>query len=365
MLATERRRIPKTDLQLTALGLGTAPLGGMYAAVSLGDGEATVAASINLGLRYFDTAPMYGLGKAEHVLGHTLLKRAETDPNFEFVLSTKVGRLLVSDRPGRHLREAAPKNDLDAGWHGALLFQEYFDYSYDALMRSFDDSQHRLGTPKIDILYVHDIGRATHGVRHERHWSALTSGGGFRALSELRAEGLIKAVGLGVNEWGVVHEALDYVDLDCCLLAGRYSLLEQTALTSLLSLCERRQIGVIIGGAFNSGILVAHAGGHRKFNYGDAPNEVVERVERLRRVCDTFDAELGAAALQFPLAHPAVVSVVVGSRSATEINQAVRWLEQPLADDLWGELKRQDLIEVEAPVPQSLRAPVRHFVEHL
>lgn len=364
MLASERRRILKTDLQLTVLGLGTAPLGGMYAAVSLLDGEATVAASINLGLRYFDTAPMYGMGKAEHVLGHALLKRAEIDPNFEFVLSTKVGRLLVTDRPGRHLREAAPKNDLDAGWHGALPFQEYFDYSYEAIMRSFDDSQHRLGSPIIDILYVHDIGRATHGIRHDRHWSALTSGGGFRALSELRAAGLIKAIGVGVNEWEVVHEALDCVDLDCCLLAGRYSLLEQTALTSLLSLCQRRQIGVIIGGAFNSGILVAHAGGHRKFNYGDVPNDVVERVERLRQVCDKFEVELAAAALQFPLAHPAVVSVLVGSRSAAEIDRAVCWLEQPLADELWDELKRQGLIEAEAPVPQSLRAPGRHFVGH-
>ncbi len=356
MLATERRRIPKTDLKLTVLGLGTAPLGGMYAAVSLLEGEATVTKGINLGLRYFDTAPMYGLGKAEHVLGHTLLKRAEVDANFEFVLSTKVGRLLVTDRPGRHLRETAPKNDLDSGWHGALRFQEYFDYSYDAVMRSFDDSQHRLGMPKIDILNVHDIGRTTHGARHDYHWSALTSGGGFRALTELRAAGLIKAIGLGVNEWQVVREAIDYVDLDCCLLAGRYTLLDQTALTSLLTLCERRQIGVIIGGAFNSGILVAHVGGHHKFNYADAPKDVVERVERLRRVCNTFAVEMPAAALQFPLAHPAVASVIVGSRTAAEIDQAVRWLEQPLADGLWDELKRRGLIEAEAPVPQSSRA---------
>lgn len=362
MLATERRRILKTDLHLSVLGLGTAPLGGMYAAVSLLDGEATVATSINLGLRYFDTAPMYGLGKAEHVLGHALRKRAEIDPNFDYVLSTKVGRLLLTDRPGRHLQEAAAKNSLDAGWHGALPFQEHFDYSYAAIMRSFDDSQHRLGTPKIDILYVHDIGRATHGLRHDHHWNALTSGGGFRALGELRAAGLIKAIGVGVNDWEVVHEVLDCVDLDCCLLAGRYSLLEQTALASLLPLCERRQTGVIIGGAFNSGILAAHVGGHSKFNYGDAPNDVVEKVERLRQVCETFDVETAAAALQFPLAHPAVVSVVVGSRSAAEIDQVVRWFEQPLADDLWDELKHQGLMEAGAPVPQSCRAPDRHFV---
>jgi D-threo-aldose 1-dehydrogenase len=173
----------------------------------------------------------------------------------------------------------------------------------------------------------------------------------------LRAAGLIKASGVGVNEWEVVREVLEYVDLDCCLLAGRYSLLEQTALNSLLTLCERRQIGVVIGGAFNSGILVAHAGGHRKFNYGDAPKNVIERADRLGQVCATFGVELPAAALQFPLAHPAVVSVVVGSRSATEIDQAVRWLEQPLPDGLWDELKRQGLIEAAAPVPQSIRAP--------
>lgn len=357
MLATERRSIPKTDLQLTVLGLGTAPLGGMYAAVPLPVGEATVAQAIDLGLRYFDTAPMYGLGKSEHVLGHALLQRAEADPGFEFVLSTKVGRLLVTDRPGRQLRESAPKNDLDSGWHGAFRFREFFDYGYDAVMRSFDDSQHRLGMPKIDILYVHDIGRTTHGIQHDHHWNALTSGGGFRALGELRAAGLIKAVGLGVNEWEIIRETVDHVDLDCCLLAGRYSLLEQTALTSLLTLCERRRIGVIIGGAFNSGILVAHVGGHRKFNYGDAPNDVLEKVGRLRKVCDTFGVEMSAAALQFPLAHPAVVSVIVGSRSAAEIDQAVRWLEQPLADGLWDELKRQGLIAAEAPVPRSSRMP--------
>jgi D-threo-aldose 1-dehydrogenase len=265
-----------------------------------------------------------------------------------------VGRLLVADRPGRRLRDTAPKNDLDAGWYGALPFEEYFDYSYDAIMRSFDDSQQRLGMRKIDILHVHDIGRATHGAQHDRHWSALTSGGGFRALSELRTSGLIKAIGVGVNEREVVYDVLDCIDLDCCLLAGRYTLLEQTALDSLLKICERRRIGVIIGGAFNSGILAAHAGGHRKFNYGDAPNEVVERVERLRRVCEAYDAPLPAAALQFPLAHPAVVSVVVGSRSVAEIDQAVRWLEQPLADGLWDEFKRQGLIEDGAPVPHSV-----------
>ena len=356
MLATERRSIPRTDLQVTVLGLGTAPLGGMYTAVPLVDGAATVASAINIGLRYFDTAPMYGLGKAEHVLGHSLLGQAEADPSFEFVLSTKVGRLLVTDRPGRCLRETVPKNKLDDGWRGALRFHEYFDYSYDAIMRSFDDSQQRLGMPDVDILYVHDIGRMTHGIEHDRHWNALTSGGGFRALSELRAAGLIKAVGVGVNEWEIVREALDHIDLDCCLIAGRYSLLEQTALNPLLNLCERQQIGVVIGGAFNSGILVAHVGGHRKFNYGDAPHDVIEKVERLRQVCDRFAVEMPAAALQFPLAHPAVVSVIVGSRSAMQVDRAVRWLEQPLADDLWDELKRQGLLEAEAPVPLSSHA---------
>jgi D-threo-aldose 1-dehydrogenase len=225
-------------------------------------------------------------------------------------------------------------------------------------MRSFDDSQHRLGMPKIDILNVHDIGRATHGARHDHHWNALTSGGGFRALSELRAARLIKAIGVGVNEWEVVREALDYVDLDCCLLAGRYTLLEQSALTSLLTLCEQRQIGVIIGGAFNSGILVAHAGRPLQVQLWGRSRKMLSREpSACASVCDTFDVEMPAAALQFPLAHPAVVSVIVGSRSAAEVDQAVRWLEQPLADGLWDELKRQGLIAAEAPVPRSLRAP--------
>lgn len=349
----EQRRMPEPDLTVTALALGTAPLGGMYAPVGLSVGEATVNKALNIGIRYFDTAPMYGMGKAEHVLGHAL-RMVEESTNVDIVVSTKIGRLLVSPRPGRNRAELPPKNDFDSGWQGALPFEEVFDYGYDAVMRSFDDSQQRFGSRHIDILYVHDIGHATHGARHDHHWTALTAGGGFRALSELRDAGLVKAVGVAVNEWEAIRASLDYFPLDCCLLAGRYTLLEQTALSPFLSLCAQHRLSVVIGGAFNSGVLVAHEGGHLKYNYDTVPSTVLATVERIRAVCERFGIPVPAAALQFPLAHPSVVSLLVGARSPAEVEQALLWLHAPIPGELWEVLKQERLIEDEAPLPVAV-----------
>lgn len=192
----------------------------------------------------------------------------------------------------------------------SLPFRPTYDYSYDAILRSFEDGQQRLGIFRIDILYVHDIGRYTHGDRHDRYWAQLTQGGGFRALSELRSSGRIRAVGLGVNEWEVVHDAMQEFDLDVTILAGRYTLLEQKSL-SFLDECVRAKNAIVIAGAFNSGVLV----GNNKFNYEDAPAEIVERVRVLKAACDEFGVPLPAAALQFPMAHSAVVSCVTGAHT--------------------------------------------------
>lgn len=274
---------------------------------------------------------MYGLGRAEHILGDFL--REVATPASEAVVSTKAGRLMVAPRPGR-AAQAAPKNPFDSGWVNGLNFVEVFDYSYDGIMRSFDDSQQRLGRPEIDLIFLHDIGRVTHGDRNEAHWQDLTSGG-FRALEELRAAGVIKGFGLGVNKTAVIETAMAEADLDCCLLAGHYALLDRDG-ADLLDKTARRGVAIVAGGVFNSGIL---AGGDAKFIYVDAPAQVVHRVERLKAICASHGVPLGAAAIQFPLRHPGVTSVVVGARTARTITTSADWFETRIPDALWADIE--------------------------
>jgi D-threo-aldose 1-dehydrogenase len=214
-------------------------------------------------------------------------------------------------------------------------------------MRSYEDSLQRLGTARIDILYVHDIGAMTHADRHAHYWAQLTVGGGFRALTELRESGAVRAIGLGVNEWEIVVDAMNEAALDVVLLAGRYTLLEQTALEPLLNACVRAKTAIVAGGVFNSGVLA----GNGKFNYGDAPAEVIDKVQRLTQVCERFDVPLPAAALQFPFAHPAVVSCLIGARSVAQLQQNIAWLERPIPAAYWRALRDEGLIAVNVPVP--------------
>jgi D-threo-aldose 1-dehydrogenase len=224
------------------------------------------------------------------------------------------------------------------GWAQPLPFRPQFDYSYEGILRSHEESLQRLGLDRVDILYVHDIGRVTHGARHQHYWEQLTQGGGFRALTQLRDEGSVRAIGLGVNEWEVIVDAMEVADIDCALLAGRYTLLEQAAREPLLDRCAQRGIGIVIGGPFNSGILA----GNRKFNYEDAPADIIVRVEAITAVCRDHDAPIQAAALQFPMAHPAVVSCVAGAQSPEQLRQNVDWFAQPLPAALWEALSRQE-----------------------
>ena len=331
MQVSQRRKVTRGGLEVTALGLGCAAFGGLYRAAPLADAHAALQAAWDRGIRYFDTAPMYGLGRAEHILGD-FLRGAATRAS-EAVVSTKAGRLMVAPRPGR-AAQAAPKNPFDSGWVNGLNFVEVFDYSYDGIMRSFDDSQQRLGRPEIDLIFLHDIGRVTHGDRNEAHWQDLTSGG-FRALEELRAAGVIKGFGLGVNETAVIEAAMAEADLDCCLLAGRYTLLDRDG-ADLLDKTARRGVAIVAGGVFNSGIL---AGGDAKFNYVDAPAQVVHRVERLKAICASHGVPLGAAAIQFPLRHLGVTSVVVGARTARTITTSADWFETQIPDALWADIE--------------------------
>jgi len=333
--ASEQIALPRGGLKLSRLGMGCAPIGGLYQAVSETEALAAVDAAWDLGMRYFDTAPYYGFTLSERRLGVALRAR----PRDEYVISTKAGRVLVPDSGVRRG---------DCGWADPLPYRPYYDYSYDGIMRSHDDSLERLGLEHVDILFVHDIGRATHGDMHGPYWRQLT-GGGFRALEELRADGRVRAIGLGVNEWEIVADAMQECALDCTLLAGRYTLLEQAALTPFLADCQREGNAIVIGGPFNSGVLA----GARTFNYADAPADIVRRVEALAAVCREFDTPLPAAALQFPMAHPAVVSCIPGSRDAAQLQQNAAWFDLPIPPALWQALKQRGLIDEQAPVEEG------------
>ncbi len=339
MRASDTRRLKRSGIDLTVLGLGTAPLGGLYAPVPTSDARGAIAAAWDRGIRYFDTAPMYGLGRSEHLAGEFLRDQQQDS----FRISTKVGRLMSFDRPGRTLPPEPPKNEFDSGWHNGLPFREVFDYTYDAILRSYDDSRQRTGLGRLDILFVHDIGRVTHGERHDHHWGQLTTGGGFRALMELKAAGLIAGFGLGVNEWEVIRDAMQEADLDVSMLAGRFSLLDDSSVETFLPLARKHEVDLVIAGVFNSGIL-ASTSGRKKFNYVDAPAEVIANAEKLGEVCARFGVPLPAAAVQYPLRHPAATVVAVGAKTAAQINTTVDWFETPIPDELWAALEAEGLI---------------------
>jgi D-threo-aldose 1-dehydrogenase len=348
-VVAERRRVGRTSLEVSALGLGCAGLGGLYRDVSEADARATIDAAWEAGIRFFDTAPYYGYTKSEHYVGAALRER-ERDA---YVLSTKAGRIM---RPNRGPAARASRD----GWAHPLPFEPIYDYTYDGIMRSFDDSLQRLGLACVDILLVHDIGALTHGELSTHYWKQL-SDGGFRALDALRASGAVRAVGLGVNEAQAVLDAMREFEIDCSLLAGRYTLLEQETLETLLPECERRSVSLLIGGAFNSGILargVRHlrekpnsAVSTLKFNYGEAPARVVERVARIEAVCDRYDVALPSAALSFPYAHGAVASVLTGASSVAELRQNVEAFAAKIPAAFWEALRSEGLLDPRAPTP--------------
>jgi len=336
MKATDRRCVGDGRVHLTALGLGCSSLAGLYTATSEAEANAVLQATWDAGLRYFDTAPFYGYTLGERRVGSFLATR----PRDEFVVSTKVGRVMQPDVG------VAPGDD---GWAEPLPFRPAYDYTRAGVLRSVEDSLQRMGLSRIDILFVHDIGRRTHGDRHDHYWRQLTRGGGLRALEELRLEGRVAAIGLGVNEWQVARDAMEETQIDCTLLAGRYTLLEQASSSTFMDDCVRHRSRVVIGGVFNSGILAGHA----RFDYADAPADVVAKVHALQSVCAEFGVALPAAALQFPMAHPAVAACVVGVRSASELHQDIAWFQQAIPAALWNALRDRGLLPAHAPCPDD------------
>jgi D-threo-aldose 1-dehydrogenase len=335
----------RTDLRVSEIGFGTASLGNLYQEVTDADARATLDAAWTAGIRYFDTAPYYGFGLSERRVGDAL-RTARRD---DFVLSTKVGRLL---EPAPNLTDTRERH----GFCSPMAFEPVYDYSYRGIMRSFEDSLQRLGLARIDVLFIHDIGAVTHGARH-RELFRVCMEDGYLALDELRAKGLVGAIGLGVNEWEVCEEAMEHGRFDCFLLAGRYTLLEQSALDRFMPKCERHGATLVIGGAYNSGILATgtRRGGVVHYNYAPAPDSIVERVRRIESVCDAYGVTLAAAALQFPLAHPIVSTVIPGLGNASRVAQTLKLLQEPIPSAFWHELKRQGLLREDAPTQQVER----------
>jgi D-threo-aldose 1-dehydrogenase len=328
MSMPDRVTVGRSDVAIARLGLGGAPLGGLFAPVSDEEARATIERAWAAGIRFFDTAPLYGHGLSEQRLGTVLSQR----PRDEFALATKVGRLLRAS--------TRPEPSEAATWPGAPPLNPVFDFSSDAVLRSLEESLIRLGLDRVEIVHIHDP--------DEHYEQALR--GAYPALDRLRSEGVIGAVGVGMNQAEMLARFAREADFDCFLVAGRYTLLDQAALGALMPLCLERRISVIVGGVFNSGILAGPRAG-ATFDYAPAPPQWLERARRLQGICARHGVPLAAAALQFPLAHPAVASVLLGVRSVAELDQNLELARLPIPSDLWRGLKGEGLLPEDAPTP--------------
>jgi D-threo-aldose 1-dehydrogenase len=327
-----RAIVGKTSLSVPRVGIGTAPLGNMFRAHTDAEADAVLASAVALGLRYFDTAPLYGHGLAEQRVGRAVAGL----PRDEVIVSTKVGRLLRADAP----------RDESQFFEGKPFYRDVppvgpvFDYSYDGIMTSVEESYERTGLDRFDMLLLHDP---------DDHLPAASTTG-YRALAELRASGTTRAIGAGMNHAPAMTRLLDACDLDVLLVAGRYTLFDQEAMDELLPLCEERTASIVVGGVFNSGILIDPSPGTR-YNYVPASAEELARANRIKAVCARYEVALPAAALQFPFAHPRVCTVLIGFRSIGQLEQNLAWLDAPIPADLWTDLKVEGLLRADAPTP--------------
>lgn len=334
-----------SGLNLSLLGFGAAPIGNLYQAMDDDQAQTAVRCALRSGIRYFDTAPHYGFGLSESRLGSTLKAAGDN----AVVISTKVGRVLVPASSAASVRH---------GFADAPPLEPVFDYSYDGVMYSFDASLKRLQVERIDILLAHDLGPLTHGADHPEKFREFMEGG-YKAMSRLKAEGRVSAIGLGANEWQICDAALRHGDFDGFLLAGRYTLLEQAPCEHFFPLCAKRNASVILGGPFNSGILAtgvkAALSSKSKqplyYNYEPAPSSIVERVARLEQVCDAFSVPLAAAALQFPAAHPQICSVLAGLANREQVERAAQLIDSEIPSAFWEELRARELLHPAAPTP--------------
>jgi D-threo-aldose 1-dehydrogenase len=336
-----KRRVGKTELSVTEMGLGTTPLGNMYRAMDMEGAAATVHAAAAGGIRYFDTAPVYGFGLSETRLGQC----AASLPRAEIVISTKVGYTLVPIDP------AEQKPGL---WDKPPPLRSEYDFSRDAILRSLESSLKRLGMSHIEMVAIHDpdeavdVGAGVDPFSRSHFKTAME--GAFPALAELRAQGVIKAIGVGMNQWQMLCDFAEAGEFDYFLLAGRYTLIDQDSMARLLPLCERHAISLIIGGPYKSGILATGAVAGATYDYRPAAPAILDRVRKIEAVCTRHGVALQAAALQFPLHNPLVASIIPGARSVAEVEANLGFLHQPIPADFWAELKAERLIHADAPV---------------
>ena len=331
------------NLRVSLLGFGSAPLGELYAKIDEDVAVATVRAARNAGINLFDTSPHYGNGLAEHRLGAALRKF----PRESVVLSTKVGRHMNPLEGG----SAEGKKDvISPGFAGGLKHKARFDYSYDGVMRSVEQSLLRLAVDSIDILLIHDVDVWTHGDEIEQRFKQAMEGA-YVALDKLRASGAVKAIGVGLNESEMCARFARAGDFDCMLLAGRYSLLEQDSLDTFLPLAVEKKIAIMLGGVFNSGILATGPVPGAKYNYRDAPPDILARAARIEAICKSHDVPLAVAAMRFPLGHPAIASVVLGAVTPQEIARNLDGFTQRVPAALWKDLKAAGAMRADAPAP--------------
>ena len=338
MRVSDTRVNARSGLTFTALGFGAAPIGNFNGAFTDAAADDMISQAWDQGVRYFDTAPGYGNGLSEHRVGHALRAHDRS----EMVLSTKVGRVL------------SPTFDASTS-NGEYVdippFVADYDYSYDGVMRAVEQSMQRMLTDRFDALFIHDCDRYTHGSSApELFHQAIVSA--FPALESLREQGVVKAIGFGINETDLMIEAVKTTDADVCLLAGRYTLLEQEPLDELLPLCAERGVGIVLGGVYNSGVLATGPVPGARFNYAPAGDDVLTRAGRLQEVCRRHDVPLAAVALQFAYAHPVVVSACIGARNESQQARNAELFELELPPAVWEDLRAEGLIRPDAPTPQ-------------
>ena len=334
------RPLGRSGLQVTQLGLGGATYGSIYREVSELDALRAIEAAWDAGIRYFDTSPWYGCGLSELRTGAGLRYR----PRDEYILSSKVGRCFDARKPGS-TRDLSP-------WVAPAPFDHYHDYSYDGIMRSYEQSQLRLGMTHYDVGVIHDLDFWTHKTEERvRHHLAELEASGWRALEELRRNGLLKAIGAGINELGMMTRFLRFCEPDFWLVAMPYTLLRQEMLDGEFDICAERGIGVVLGAPYQSGILATGAVPGARCDYRPATENELQKVRRIETVCARHDVPIAAAALQFVLGHPVVATVIPGAASAAQVERNVATFRHPIPADLWGELKAEGLLRQDAPVP--------------
>jgi len=344
----EKRNLGKTSAAVSKLGFGSGGLGELSQRISEDEAQRVLQAAWDGGVRYFDTSPFYGCGKSEHRVGHFLRQQ----PRSEFVISTKVGRVFKAPRDPEAFDGSFRLGEQKFYWKGGLPFEFEYDYTYDGIMRSYEDSLQRLGLPSVDLLLIHDLDFLFHQTeaRVNAYLEQLSTSG-WRALSELRSNGQIRGVGAGINELGMIPRFLDVVDLDFFLVALSYNLLDLSSLDEEFPLCRERNVGIVSGAVYASGILATGPVEGAVYNYAPASEEILEKTRRMEAVCQHHSTPLAAAALQFPLAHPLVAAIVPGAIAPGQVEENIQRFRHPIPAALWSELKGEGLLPEDAPTP--------------